>query len=191
MITRRHFLVGAGAAVTVSLLDKFHNYFERTNEPMLIAPKEHVRTLYVYPERDFQMGMGGDPWTLPDERMTWLEFMNDQWGIEEPSSLSEFRAIYWETGVKPSQLRENVGDVEFMEYWERGGPNGIAHRYLKGLDLGPDLVLNDEVAGGLQFFDGPIPGNSYLGVHADDFVSLSILQHRLNAVGENTKVVIG
>ena len=66
----------------------------------------------------------------------------------------------------------------------------MAHQYLYWLDLGPELVVNGEIAGGLNFYDGPMPGNSYMGVHADCFVSLSVLQHRLNALGENTKLVI-
>ena len=84
MITRRQFLVGATATVTASMLDRFHNYFERTDEPMLAAPKKQVHTLYVFPDRDLQLGLNGDPDVLPEERMNWLEFMEEQWGYSEP-----------------------------------------------------------------------------------------------------------
>jgi hypothetical protein len=38
--------------------------------------------------------------------------------------------------------------------------------------------------------DGPSPGSNYLGVHVYDNLSISLLQHRLNALGEDIAVEV-
>ena len=69
-----------------------------------------------------------------------------------------------------------IDEIIPMDFWyeafERRGPHADAHWLFKGLDIGPNLVMNGQVVGGLQFIDGPIPGNNYLAVHAEDEISV-------------------
>jgi hypothetical protein len=69
-----------------------------------------------------------------------------------------------------------IDEIIPMDFWyeafERSGPHADAHWLLKGLDIGPNLVMNGQVVGGLQFIDGPMPGNNYLAVHAEDEISV-------------------
>ena len=59
-------------------------------------------------------------------------------------------------------------------------PNALAFKLLEDLDIGPKLAGPGDEVGGLEFIDGDAPGHDYLGVHADDALSISLLQHRLN-----------
>ena len=67
-----------------------------------------------------------------------------------------------------------------LDAWSyRNSPNARAYHLLNGLDLGSELRASNG-AGELRFIDGACPGIDYLGVHAADELSLSLLQHRLN-----------
>ena len=79
-------------------------------------------------------------------------------------------------------------DDWWSEYLDRRGPSAEAHYLLEGLDIGRDLRADGKVAGGLEFIDGPFPGNNYLGVHANDAISVSLLQHELNAISAGIAV---
>ena len=52
MITRRAFLIGSAATITLSLVDKFYTFIENHGEPLIQAPKNPSGVLYVYPDRD-------------------------------------------------------------------------------------------------------------------------------------------
>ena len=62
-----------------------------------------------------------------------------------------------------------------------------AYHYLERLNLGADFNGPNPI-GGLDFIDGPCPGNDYLGVEAWDPVSVSLLQQRLNDLGASIKI---
>ena len=180
MITRRSFLIGAASSFTLPMFEKFTTFFENHGEPLIEAPEKAGDILYVYPDRDFQMGLNGDPWEPDYPMMTWREMLVEERGYENPTKLSHFRKIRWEWNVSPSMIDEVIPEDFWYEAFERRGPHADAHWLLKGLDIGPNLEMDGQVVGGLQFIDGPMPGNNYLAVHADDEISVSLLQHRLN-----------
>jgi hypothetical protein len=188
MITRRAFLIGSAATVTLSLVDKFYTFIENHGEPLIEAPKNPSRILYAFPDRDYQLGLDGDPWVIDFPYKNWLEYIVGDCGYETPTKLSDFREICWNYGLTPSQLREPVPDDQQLELVERKGPHADAFHLLDCLEIGPDLDVEGQVVGGLKFYDGPMPGSNYLAVHTEDDISVSILQHRLNQLGQNIKV---
>jgi (p)ppGpp synthase/HD superfamily hydrolase len=56
--------------------------------------------------------------------------------------------------------------------------------------IGPVLRGRSGEVGELEFMDGPHPGSNYLGVHARDDLSISLLQHRLNVLGTGIAVEV-
>ena len=187
-ITRRHFLLGTSAGLILpSYFDKALSFFENTGKPLLEIPLNAGKTLYACDDDvgGFQLRLGSKNPEPPS--MTLREFAESQCG-----SLEEYLYEWW--GEDP----ENVGvdDVDWEKeadtdmVWDalQGSlPTGAAFFYLDGLDLGTELA-HPETAGGLQFHDCPFPVGDYRGVHATDEVSLSLLQKRLNDLGENVQI---
>ena len=177
MITRRSFLIGAGSALTLTTVDKFIWHLNNNGMPLIEMPQDHNRVLYVSRGDNLRIDLG----LIPDEypTATWREFLVDKLGLQNPTALSDFREIYYDYGIKPRDLDT---DCEcYFEYWDQNeSPTALAYNLLDGLDVGPVLIGPDDKAGGLEFIDGPAPGHDYLGVHADDDLSVSLLQHRLN-----------
>jgi len=85
---------------------------------------------------------------------------------------------------------DNPADEDaYMDYWcGSDSPNAKAFHLLESLDIGTGLRHENQV-GGLVFYDGPMPGSDYLGVHAECAVTLSLLQHRLNELNTGIRVL--
>ena len=73
-------------------------------------------------------------------------------------------------------------------YMEKTDPGADAYDLLKRLDIGPELELNKGEVGGLSFYSVPTPIDNFYGVEADNSISLSILQHRLNQLGQDIAI---
>ena len=188
-ITRRQFLLGTSAGLILpSYFDRAVTYFENHGEPLLEAQRNPRRTLYAinHDGEGFQLCL--DSLDINPPGMTLREFAEWQAG-----SLEEY--LYEWVCEDPEQVR--IDDVDWdkeadplsvLDAWPRTDlPPGAAHVYLQGLDLGTGLTGPDAV-GGLKFYDGPFPGSDYLAVHATDEVSLSLLQKRLNDLGEKAMI---
>ena len=177
MITRRTFLIGAGSALTLSIVDKFVWHLDNKGLPLIQKPKNPSKVLFVNMAYENQINLGRPPFDPPTG--TWRELLVDALGYKNPTTLSQFRKLYDDYGVKPREL-----DTEcdcFFECWDRvASPNALAFKLLEDLDIGPKLAGPGDEVGGLEFIDGDAPGHDYLGVHADDDLSISLLQHRLN-----------
>ena len=64
-----------------------------------------------------------------------------------------------------------------------------AKKVLKlGLNIGSDLDANNGSVGGLTFYSVPSPIDNRYCVEADNAISLSLLQYRLNTLGQNIEV---
>ena len=76
----------------------------------------------------------------------------------------------------------------WFDTWARTeSPNAIAYRYLDRLNLGSQLD-GEKAIGGIRLIDGPMPGNDYLGAEAEDAVSVSLLQQRLNELDTGVRI---
>ena len=187
-ITRRQFLLGTAAGLVLpSFYERAFSYFENHGEPLLIAPRHSEKILYACPEfaeEGFRLNLG-EPGTEPPE-MTIREFCLafgegdlDTWWRESWLGTDDTDPIEWNTQMDPW----SVEDWWSLKY----SPYGAAYHYLESLDLGPQLK-GHKTAGGLDFYCGGSPGNSFLAVDAMDEISLSLLQQRLNDLRTGIKV---
>lgn len=189
-ITRRQFLLGSAAGLILpSFYERAFSYFENHGEPLLIAPKHPGEILYACPdfaEVGFRLNLG-EPGTEPPE-MTIREFClafgegdpkywwRDQWLCDDDADVDD---IDMDAQMDPWYVQD---------WWDlKYSPYAAAYHYLESLDLGPQLK-GHKAAGGLDFYCGGSPGNSFLAVDAMDEVSLSLLQQRLNELRTGIKV---
>ena len=188
MHSRREFLVGTGRLITLSVLEHYLTYIENHDEPLIRAPKRAGDILYVAPGADYQIGLNHHPF-LPDyPDWNCIEFLEKAWGTTYPKTPEGYRELYDDWSLTPETETDPVPDDWWSEYLDRCGPSAEAYYLLEGLDIGQDLRADGKVAGGLEFIDGPCPGNNYLGVHANDAISVSLLQHELNAINAGIAV---
>jgi hypothetical protein len=185
MITRRAFLIGAGSALTLSIVDKFVWHLDNKGKPLIEKPKDTGKVLFVHGDDDYRIDLGRTPEKFPT--VTWREFLVEKLGHPNPTTLSQFREIYYNYDIKPRDLDTECDS--YFGYWDQNeSPTALAYNLLDGLDIGPVLKGPGDEVGGLEFIDGDAPGHDYLGVHADDDLSISLLQHRLNELGTGIAV---
>ena len=185
-ITRRQFLLSTAGAAAGAIIPAFYyralSFFEQHGEPLLQPPEHFTEELIVadingYPELSL-----GDPYDEPPE-LTFREYAAryGEQGIEN------YRKHFWslpETPDKPMDWEQLA--VLWSLY---DGPAARAHHYLQSLDLGPSLSGPDAV-GGLDFItETNMGGWPWRVVRADDPVTLSLLQRRLNDLGSGIRVV--
>jgi hypothetical protein len=182
--------VGAGTALTLPIVSKFEWFIQTEGRPLIEVPRHPVETLFVGLYSDGEITLGRDVYDLP--RITWGEYLAQYViGGELPSRRSELREICGPYGIEPESLDCECDSEFWMDSWARtDSPNATAYHLLDSLDLGPELRGRPGEFGELRYIDGPSPGNDYLGVYVDDPLSISLLQHRLNALGENIAVEV-
>jgi hypothetical protein len=184
-ITRRQFLLSTAGAAAGFILPSYYTraleFLDRHGEPLLESPKIIREELIVCSDRDGELNLG-DPWSEPPE-MTWREYANQYFG----GDLREFEET-WE--ISGPMLDNNVPwDVRVDAFILNDSPNAKAYHLLESLDLGPDLSGPNAV-GSLTFTDGACPGVDYLGVSADDDITVSLLQQRLTDLGTGIRLVV-
>ena len=190
---RRQFLVGSGAILTSSFLQKAEWFWEQKKALVpLVEDNPSQRILYfVNTGFDFELMLDEPEAVIPD--MTLREALERYHGVhipERPVRLSEWRELYYEHGVLPSALDKPADWDWVVDGWARvDAPNARAYRELEGIDLF-ERNAKGRYLGGLTFIDGCHPGNDYLGVRADDAMTANLLQARLLELGENIKVEI-
>jgi hypothetical protein len=192
IITRRAFIAGVSAALTLPIVDRFTSYLENFGEPLIEAPKRPDRVLYVVPEWYYEIGLDrkpGDLSFLP--KVPLREALRIVYGWDTPSE-DDLESLESGCGIECTNLDALIDDKFWwahMDWVSQVGSEADAYHFLEGLGIGPKLLHGEEV-GGLTFEDGPNPGCDYIGVTADDDISVSLLQHELNATGANVAVRI-
>jgi hypothetical protein len=188
-ITRRQFLLGTTAGLILpSFYDRAYSFFENHGEPLLIAPKGPGEILYACSDfaepPKLQMHLGHPEEGPPD--MTIREFCL-KYGEGDPETWWREEWLCADES-EPIDIDRQMDEWAVLDWWIRGDSSTArAYRYLESLDLGSDFNVPNPV-GGLDFIDGPCPGNDYLGVEAFDPVSVSLLQQRLNELGTGFKI---
>ena len=191
MITRRSFLIGSGAAfatISLSVCDKYLNCFGTNGEQLIGAPDDPDAIHWAIQDRGFLLGLNGHPGEWPCVGETWRDFLEYELGYDAPSKLSEFRRLYDKWGMKPTELDDEVPFWKMAAIMERRGPAADAKHLLEGLNIGSDLDANNGSVGGLTFYSVPSPIDNRYCVEADNAISLSLLQYRLNTLGQNIEV---
>ncbi|HIE77935.1 MAG TPA: hypothetical protein EYP92_03820 [Candidatus Thioglobus sp.] len=191
MISRRFFLKGTVATAAGLILPSWvvhaERYIEGEGLPFLEPLKSHQNTLFAVDwngEGVYELSLG-DPFAKPDLHITWEEYI-------ERYTYVETLQDYFE-GEDPIDIPgpdELVGErqvYEAFEYWKK--PSRQAFRYLYDLDLGPELD-GDNGVGEISFYDGVSPGNDDQFVHVPDYLSISLLQKRLNEIDGTVAVEV-
>jgi hypothetical protein len=195
MISRRQFLIGAAGAAAGLILPEWllraERFIDGEGAPYLETPDRYRDTLHATDWGDGQLELSlGDPrQDIP--RLTWEEYAQRYFGM----TFDELAVDCW--GLEPRKAAEEgltaEGEVPYWEVLDQwvhyDSPSAAAFTYLESLDLGRDFGA----AGGLgqiNFIDGPAPGNDSRIVTVPDNLSLSLLQKRLNDLGEVVRTVV-
>ena len=183
-MTRRQFLLttaGAGIGfILPSFYEKAFDFWENHREPLILPSSNADETLYVSSD-GLELYLG-DP-RQPMPTMTWREFIDTyQFGdysdyLDPDDESGEALWIDLEGEADPASV---------LEYWGDEMPSARAHDLMTELDIGPDLTGPNAV-GEIRFLHG-FPGSDYRGVAAADFISLSLLQERLNQLNTGIRV---
>jgi hypothetical protein len=200
MLSRRGFLIGAGAMLTTAFVKDAREFVHTTGKPLLVRQSEVRHTLYWYLPKDSNaplLCLEGSPFIVPPPP-TWGEFLRDVCTRlyarqARPEDIDGWRRYY---DVEPDQLDLPVNPA----VWQREqdiwlSPQARAYAVLQGIHFGPDLDRSYYPTGGhprphIQFhWTGG--DRSIRWVTASDLVALSLLQARLMDLGKPIKVVEG
>jgi hypothetical protein len=195
MLDRRHFLIGAGALLTASFVNRAKAFSRRSGEPLVLSPaRKPDETLYVYrQESDYgakwRVSLGPDqPFAPPPP--TWREHLR---ALGHPlETQDEIESACREHDLTPDELDVRLNGFGWEDSWDNfTGPQAKAHHLLKGLDLrGAGSALRQ--AGQIIFEEfGGSPGNSYTWVELRDDLTVSLLQARLIELNLPINVAVG
>jgi len=189
IMDRRQFLIrafsAAGQLVLPRFFDRAFAFVENHGEPLLETPVEPVKKLYAaYQEEGVYWIIDGlMPQGLPPA-VTWREYFL----LTGDKLVNGMEG--WE--LEPSQLDDPMDHWAFETYWCYNlSPNALAYKYLSDLDLGPEFGKSDRAEGEIRFQDAPTMGSDCRWAEVDDLLSLSLLQNRLNELGENVSLEVG
>ena len=192
MLTRRQFLVGAaGAAAGLILPDwvvRAERFIEGEGEPLLEVPSRYRDTLTAVSwfGDEYQLFLGDPEQEQP--ALNWIEFA-ERYYFED--NVNEFFAHYFGEDAHYPDPQEQVGEWLISEHWVMtDSPSAEAFNYLQGLDLGPDFGRPGGI-GQIDLIEGTAPGDNSCVANAADNLSLSLLQKRLNDLGESVRIVVG
>ena len=186
-LTRRQFLLSTAGATVGAIVPSFYfralEFFEQFGEPLLEVPRNSAKELCVLDNCGELELCLGDPFTEPPD-LTYREYFSRY----EPDRLGDFEEMWGlcQEDLDSPMEREYQTDMWFLHH----GPSARAHYYLDSLDLGNELSGPNAV-GGLDVFENSNMVSCWRGVRADDEVTLSLLQKRLNDLGTGIRIVTG
>jgi hypothetical protein len=163
MLSRRGFLIGAGAMLTTAFVKDAREFVHTTGKPLLVRQSEVRHTLYWYLPKDSNaplLCLEGSPFIVPPPP-TWGEFLRDVCTRlyarqARPEDIDGWRRYY---DVEPDQLDLPVNPA----VWQREqdiwlSPQARAYAVLQGIHFGPDLDRSYYPTGG-----HPAPTSSSTG----------------------------
>ena len=200
LLSRRGFLIGAGAVLTTALVKDAREFVQATGEPPLAKQPEVRHTLYWYLPKGSNaplLCLDGSPFIMPPPP-TWHEFLRGLctrlYGRQpRPEDVDAWRRHY---DVEPNQLELLVDPA----VWQREqdlmlSPQARAYSLLQGIQFGPDLDRSYHPSSVHQRPHVEFRWTSGIGVPssviASDLVALSLLQARLMDLGKPINVVEG
>jgi len=184
---RRQFLIRAGAIAGQLLVPRFFEralaFVENHDEPLLEIPSDSTRELLVQYSEDgcFLILDGPLPTEVP-EPISWREYLLRECASDFEESMAAYE-------LTANELDHPMNEWTWEHYWSRNlCSNATAWDYLYGLDLGPEFGKSPGASGEIRFVDAKCIGNDAKFVEVDDFLSMSLLQDRLNQLGEKTSL---
>ena len=195
MLDRRHFLIGSGALLTASFVNRAKAFSRRSGEPLILSPaRKPEETLYVYRQEsdyggEWRVSLGPDqPFAPPPP--TWREHLRS---LGHPlDTQDEIERVCREHDLPLDELHVRLNGFGWGDSWDNfTGPQAKAHHLLKGLDLG-DAGSALRQAGQITFEQfGGSSGNSYTWVELRDDLTVSLLQARLIELNLPINVAVG
>ena len=191
---RRSFLIGSGALLTTSFVAKAEWFLDnRKSVVPLIDTEKAVDTIYFVTSGygyELRLGDAADEFPIYTYRDALAECHNHYLPEGEPISLSEFKAIYEQYGIRPKQIDKIADPYFYLDGWCRHQSAGAqACEFLDQLDFFSPKKLGLRKRD-LQLVDGYHPGNDYLGVRSHDPLSASLLQARLLELNQKIAIEI-
>ena len=183
---RRQFLIRAFSAAGQLVLPRFFDralaFVENHGEPLIEAPTSPDQLLNVRYDDSYVFFLG-NPTEGPGTPPTYREWFEDHCQVD-PESGAQGHCL------EPGELDSPICIEMWAEQWSlKGSPLSEAYEFLSCLDLGPEFgKAGSDAAGELRLVDCPSMCSSYRAAETDDLLSISLLQHRLNELGENTLV---
>jgi hypothetical protein len=178
MLSRRSFLVGAGAGfISPWMVDKFRNYLEVHGEPLIRAPKDSnpSNMLFVDPNDGFLVK---SHWMF---RTTWRQILPLEYRhLEDAETFARW-------GMTEDQLDDEISPEAYITWSSCDLVVGRVCALLKSLDLGSNLHRPGSV-GGIRFERPRYRMGCGEFAYCDDLLSVSLLQARLNDLGTGIKV---
>jgi hypothetical protein len=195
MLDRRHFLIGAGALLTASFVNRAKAFSRRSGKPLVLSSaRKPEETFYVYRQEsdyggEWRVSLGPDqPFAPPPP--TWREHLRS---LGQPrDTQDEIERACMEHDLPLEELDTRLNGFGWEDRWDNfTGPQAKAHHLLKDLDLGgAGSALRQ--AGQIIFEEfGGSPGNSYTWVELRDDLTVSLLQARLIELNLPINVVVG
>lgn len=188
--SRREFLLGTAAGmVSHSFFDKAYAYFENHGEPFLAGPKNADRTLYAVGEwtcDGYQLNLGDI--TAEPEMLNLREFC-EYYRLGDP--IKWYLDIYHEGCYEGEPVNPEIElDSDFViDTWiQHHSTSKAARVWLDTLDLGPQLS-GAQAVGELRYSAGGMISNLD-AYDAVDEITLSLLQNRLNELGQGVQIVM-
>ena len=195
MFDRRHFLIGAGALLTASFVNRAKAFSRRSRTPLVLpSARKPEETLYVYRQEsdyggEWRVSLGPDqPFAPPPP--TWREHLR---ALGHPLDTDdEIERVCREHDLPLRELDVRLNGFGWEDSWDNfTGPQAKAHHLLKGLDLGGAGSALKQ-AGQIIFEEfGGSPGNSYTWVELRDDLTVSLLQARLIELNLPINVAVG
>ena len=189
MLDRRYFLIGAGALLTASFVNRAKAFSRRSGEPLVLSPtRKPEETLYVYRQEsdyggEWRVSLGPDqPFARPPP--TWREHLRALGHRLDTDDEIERACI--EHDLPLEELDARLIGFGWEDRWDNfAGPQAQAHHLPKGLDLGHSGSALRQ-AGQMIFEEfGGSPGNSYTWVELRDDLTVSLLQWRARLIELN------
>ena len=192
-MNRRSFLLGAGSIVTTAYLEKANWYLRNKNAvvPLFSKSAETRKLFFVNTGCEYEFRLDSPDFGF--QNLTYREVLHRYRGYNLPSgapiSLSKFREIYHETGIKPKSLDQEADPMFYVDEWGyEDSSSAKAYHYLYGLDLFHGDEEEGLRAGDITFMESPHPASDYLGVISHDPVSASLIQGRLQELNHDITV---
>ncbi len=182
---RRQFLIRTGLAAGQLVLPHFFDralaFVENHAEPLIDKPKNAIRTLNVRRDDSYVFFLG-DPCEMPGEAPSFRQWFADN-GEDVAQAIES-----WE--LEPGDLDNPIPEETWFDQWALGHCSmARGFHYLSSLDLGPQFgTVGDDAAGEISFQDCPSICSTYRAAETYDLLSISLLQNRLNELGEATLV---
>lgn len=176
-VTRRSFLVGAGAIITAAYVKEVSAFVADTHTPLLVTPPHVHSTIYFEQFEDhWRLHLGEPQFEIPEPQ---LLIENLRWHGNLLDTQQQIDAFCEETGWTENELFAPMSGWDWETQWEHNlNPEAQAFQFLTKHEIFPKNG-DGRRAGEVVFEEFSNPMSCWRWVEVHDPLSLSLLQERL------------